>query len=143
MLRRQHVLLTSPAPESVGRDRLVEGEEHLDDLCVVSVRGGFESPIEQCCATLKVSRSAFFDWRHRQADPTAKMVDDADLAELIAKLDDQSRGTYGRPRVTGELRFGLGRRVNHKRVQRLMREHGLRGITGGRRSKGCTGSRAR
>ncbi len=44
------------------------------------------------------------------------MLDDADLGELIAKIHDQSHGVYGRSRVTAELRLGLGRRVNHKRV---------------------------
>ena len=64
-----------------------------------------EFPIGQCCATMKVSRSAFHAWRHRQANPTTKMADDTDLASLIAKIHDQSHGTYGRPRVTAELRL--------------------------------------
>jgi putative transposase len=98
-------------------------------------------PVGHCCRVMKVSRSAFFAWRHRQANPTAKMADDADLTELIAKIHDQSFGTYGRPQVTAELRLGLGRRVNHKRVARLMREHGLQGVTRRRRSRGCTRSR--
>ena len=98
-------------------------------------------PVEQCCRVMKVSRSAFFAWRQRQANPTAKMADDADLAELIARIHDQSHGTYGWPRVTAELRLGLGREVNHKRVQRLMAEQGLQGVTRRRRTKGCTRSR--
>ncbi|MDQ3352866.1 MAG: IS3 family transposase, partial [Actinomycetota bacterium] len=44
-------------------------------------------------------------------------------------------------RVTAELRLGLGRQVNHKRVERLMRERGLQGVTRRRRAKGCTRSR--
>ena len=104
--------------------------EHCSDL-----------PVEQCCTTLKVSRSAFYAWRHRQANPTPKMTDDADLASLITRIHDQSFGTYGAPRITAELRLGLGRQVNHKRVARLMREHGLHGITRRRRSGGCTRSR--
>ena len=94
-------------------------------------------PIEACCRTMKVSRSAFFAWRQRRTNPTPKMIDDIDLGELIAKIHDQSFGTYGTPRVTAELRLGLGRQVNHKRVERLMRERGLQGVTR-RRSKGCT-----
>ena len=94
-------------------------------------------PVEVCCRTMKVSRSAFLEWRHRQANPTANMAADADLGELIAKIHDQSDGTYGVPRVTAELRLGLGRMVNHKRVARLMRERGLQGVTR-RRRQGCT-----
>jgi hypothetical protein len=95
-------------------------------------------PIEACCRTMKVSRSAFFAWRQRRSNPTPKMVDDIDLAELIVKIHDQSHGTYGAPRVTAELRLGLVRQVNHKRVERLMREHGLQGVTRRRRGKRCT-----
>lgn len=99
-------------------------------------------PVGQCCRVMRVSRSAFFAWRDRQANPTAKMADDADLASLIAKIHDQSHGTYGRPRVTAELRLGLGRCANHKRVARLMRAQGLQGVTRRRRATGCTRSRA-
>jgi len=61
---------------------------------------------------MKVSRSAYFHWRNLQTNPTVKMLDDVELAELIGKIHDQSHGTYGSPRVTAELRLGLGRRVN-------------------------------
>ena len=43
-----------------------------------------------------------------------------------------SRGAYGVPRVHAELRR-LGHGVNHKRVERLMRERGIAGITRRRR----------
>ena len=99
-------------------------------------------PVEQCLSTMKVSRSAFYAWRHHQANPTARMLDDVDLGELIVKIHDQSFGTYGWRRVTAELRLGLGRQVNHKRVERLMRERGLSGVTRRRRATGCTRSRA-
>src|SRR5262245_59400105 len=95
-------------------------------------------PVERCCRVMKVSTSGFYEWAHRQANPTAKVVADAELADLIEKVHDQSRGTYGSPRVTAELRLGLGRRVNRKRVARLMRERGLQGISRRRRTVGCT-----
>jgi len=98
-------------------------------------------PVGQCCATMRVSRSAFYAWRHHQANPTARMLADVELSELVVKIHDASFGTYGAPRVTAELRLGLGRRVNHKRVERLMRERGLQGITRRRRATGCTRSR--
>jgi putative transposase len=99
-------------------------------------------PVDACCRTLKVSRSAFHAWKHQQANPTPRMLADRELGDLIGKIHDQSFGTYGVPRVTAELRLGLGRRVNHKRVERIMREHGLQGVTRRRRAKGCTRSRA-
>jgi putative transposase len=98
-------------------------------------------PVEVCCHTMKVSRSAFYIWRHRQAQPTARMLADVELGDVVAKIHEQSFGTYGVLRVTAELRLGLGRQVNHKRVARLMRERGLQGITRRRPRHGCTRSR--
>ena len=72
------------------------------------------------------------------ANPTARMLADIDLGDTIVKIHEQSRGTYGVPRVTAELRLGLGRQVNHKRVERLTREGGLQGISRRRRRGGCT-----
>ena len=98
-------------------------------------------PVEVTCRAMKVSKSAFYAWRHLQANPTARMLVDRDLGDLVVKIHDQSFGTYGWRRVTAELRLGLGREVNHKRVARLMRERGLSGVSRRRRPTGCTRSR--
>jgi putative transposase len=82
------------------------------------------------------SRSAFHAWRHAQANPTQRILDDAELGDLVVKIHEQSFGTYGTRRVTAELRLGLGREVDHKRVERLMRERGLQGVTQHRTSEG-------
>jgi putative transposase len=99
-------------------------------------------PVDAACRAMKVSKSAFYAWRHLQINPTARMLAERDLGDLVVKIHDQSFGTYGWRRVTAELRLGLGREVNHKRVARMMRERGLQGVTRRRRSKGCTRSRA-
>jgi putative transposase len=99
-------------------------------------------PVDSCCRALKMSRSAFYTWRHQQSNPTARMRADVELSDLVAKIHEQSFGVYGVLRVTAELRLGLGRQVNHKRVQRLMRERGLHGVTRRRRrTTGCTRTR--
>jgi hypothetical protein len=55
---------------------------------------------------LGVSTSGFYEWRHRQAVPTARSVDDAELTAMITEVWRQSRGTYWSPRVHAELRLG-------------------------------------
>ena len=47
---------------------------------------------------------------------------------MIGQVHADSRGSYGSPRVTAELRLGLGVEVNRKRVERLMRQAGIQGI---------------
>jgi hypothetical protein len=52
-------------------------------------------PVEAYCRTMKVSRPAFFAWRHAQANPTQRMLADRELGDLVAKIHEQSFGTYG------------------------------------------------
>jgi transposase InsO family protein len=51
---------------------------------------------------------------------------------VIVEIHDRSRGTYGAPRVHGQLRR-RGYCVNHKRVARLMRTYGIVGVSNRRR----------
>jgi transposase InsO family protein len=80
------------------------------------------------CRVAAVSRQAFWDWRARQeAGPTEAERAEADLVGEIRAIHDASDGTYGEPRVAEEL-ARRGRKVNHKRVERLMRTHGIVGV---------------
>ena len=92
-------------------------------------------PITVMCEVLGVSESGFHDWRTREPSPRA--IANAALLETIQEIHRMSRGTYGSPRVWAELRLGAGMRVNRKRVERLMRLHGLEGVYR-RRRRGCT-----
>jgi transposase InsO family protein len=81
-------------------------------------------PVDTMCKVLSVSRSGYYAWSKRPAS-TVKTADVRLVAE-IAGAHKRSRGTYGSPRVHQELR-ARGVRVGKKRVERLMRERGLRG----------------
>jgi putative transposase len=61
------------------------------------------------------------------------------LTDLIREIHQASFGTYGSPRVAVALRE-RGEVVNHKRVQRLMRDAGIQGVSRRRsgRSKAAT-----
>lgn len=78
------------------------------------------------CRVLKVSRSGYYEWRDRP--PSSRDVEDAYLANTILDIHDMSRCSYGAPRVHAELRLGMGVRVGRKRVARLLRIVGRRGI---------------
>ena len=69
--------------------------------------------------------------------PSARAGKDAQLTAELRELHRQSRGTYGRPRLTQALR----QRCAAKRVTRLMRSAGLRGVRRGRLRPQTTDSR--
>ena len=92
-------------------------------------------PVAICCRVMKVSTSGFYAW---QADPVSeKDLEDAHLTNTIVDIWHMSRRSYGSPRVHAELRLGEGLCCSRKRVERLMRQAGVRGIYR-RRRQGCT-----
>jgi putative transposase len=94
--------------------------------------------IGDLCAAFGVSRSGYHRWR--TAAPCARAGQDAQLATALREIHHHSRGTYGRPRLTSALRQG-GQHCSAKRVARLMRRLGLRGVQRGRFRPQTTDSR--
>jgi putative transposase len=85
-------------------------------------------PITMACKVAEVSRQAFHDWRaKRAAGPTDAELADAVLVAEMREIQADFDDTYGQPRMTPELRE-RGFEVNHKRVERLMRQHGIVGV---------------
>nr|WP_046472538.1 IS3 family transposase [Allosalinactinospora lopnorensis] len=83
-------------------------------------------PVAVACRVLNVSTSGYYAWRNRPESPRAQR--NKEITKMIRTIHEESRGTYGSPRVHAELVLGLGERVNRKRVERLMRDAGLQGL---------------
>ena len=80
--------------------------------------------VQRCCDLLEVSRAAFY--QRLSQTPSAKQRSDAELTEQIKSVHDESKGTYGSPRVHRALRK-QGVECGKRRVGRLMRIAGLEG----------------
>lgn len=92
----------------------------------VAARKAEGFPVTRACEIAGVSRSAFYDWSSRPVGPTAAELEEAYLTDEIVDIHRASGGTYGQPRMTPELRR-RGWVANHKRVERVMAEHGIVG----------------
>ena len=80
--------------------------------------------VKRACELLEVSRAAYYEWSRQR--PSQRQVADDELAGRIQAIYDESRGTYGWPRVHAALRRE-GVCASRKRVARLMRQRGLIG----------------
>ncbi len=76
------------------------------------------------CRVLDVSPSGYYAWRVRV--PSAHAQQDQVLTAHIQAFHQQSRQTYGAPRIHADLR-GMGVPCGRKRVARLMRRARLVG----------------
>lgn len=76
------------------------------------------------CELAELPRASFYRWANSML--SQRCLDDAYLANEIVDIYRASRGTYGSPRVWGQLRR-RGVRVGAKRVARIMADLGLVG----------------
>ncbi|GAC1463231.1 MAG: hypothetical protein PVSMB1_13670 [Gemmatimonadaceae bacterium] len=81
--------------------------------------------VRRLCSTLQVSRAGYYAWRKRGEG--ARAISDSALSTKIRAIHERSRGSYGSPRVHEDL-IAEGSRHGRKRVARLMRQHGLKGM---------------
>lgn len=78
---------------------------------------------------LGVSRQGYYQHVHRsQAGPGPRERSDQELSERIRHHHQQSRGTYGAPRIQADLAELDGFKVGRNRITRLMRAQGLVGV---------------
>lgn len=71
------------------------------------------------CALLGVTRQGYHAWEARK--PSQRALAEQRLREDVKRIFDESRGTYGSPRVHAEL-HREGKKVGKSRVERVMRE---------------------
>jgi hypothetical protein len=76
-------------------------------------------PLRLLCRVLRVSRSGYYAWRVRR--PSDRALEDERLRPKVVEAFKTGRGTYGNPRVLGEL-IDQGFDVGRRRIARLMRD---------------------
>jgi len=89
--------------------------------------------VKRLCALVEVERSSYYAWKAGALARESRAAADAQLAQRIRAVHAEDN-TVGAPRITAELNdgVGVGERVNHKRVARVMR---VAGIVGYRRRR--------
>jgi transposase InsO family protein len=90
------------------------------------------------CAAFDVTRSGYHSWEHREL--SARAQTDAKLQAAITAIHTAHRGRYGTPRIHAELR-AQSQRHGRKRIARLLRHAGLRGLCARRYVPRTTDSR--
>ena len=93
--------------------------------------------VEPVLRVLEVPVSTFYGWVARRRRPSPRDIEEVWLAEQIQRIQADSDGTYGSPKVHAQLRRE-GIRTSRKRVERLMRQAGLQGAFMRKRKRSST-----
>jgi putative transposase len=87
---------------------------------MASHQGDF--PVNKMCKVLEVTRSGYYAWRSHA--PGRREQSDQELLKMIKQVFQDSRRTYGSPRIHAYLRR-QGWLCGHNRVAKLMHTHGI------------------
>ncbi len=72
---------------------------------------------------LNVSRSGYYAWRKRH--PSLRDMENQQQFDEICRIHEEYRQVYGSRKITQELNNRMDKPVNHKRVERIMKENGI------------------
>ena len=101
---------------------MTEKFEFIDAERAAAAQAAQLPTIARMCALLEVSKSGFYEWRHRPVSAAQRRREL--LAEKIGALFETFDATYGYRRIHAEL-VRAGERVGPELVRKLMREMGL------------------
>lgn len=77
------------------------------------------------CKYLIVGKNAYYSWRHKELVKDDMKSKKEMLKKYINEIYDDSKGTYGSPRITAEL-IKRGIKISRSYVGRLMKIMGLK-----------------
>lgn len=84
-----------------------------------------QQDVAQTCRILECSRSGYYEWLVRPL--SIRLQENLILSEKIKALWEESRKTYGLPRILRKLRESSPR-LGKSRVVRLMKKNGVEGV---------------
>lgn len=78
----------------------------------------------ELCSVLNVSRSSYYAWDKRPESNRSK--ENKILLEKIKDIHNNSKKVYGSIKIGKQLNDGKNPPINHKRIERIMSENGIR-----------------
>jgi putative transposase len=82
--------------------------------------------VQVLCEIAKIPRSSYYKWLNRK--PSARELENQQLIDAMISLYEKVGGIYGYRRLTLHLCRQTEQRINHKRVQRLMKLKGIQSV---------------
>ena len=82
-----------------------------------------EHAIFRMAKVLGVSESGYYKWLKRQSKPSLRDIENIEIEKEIKDIFHKSNGIFGIRKITKILNNRVNKPINHKRVERIMREN--------------------
>jgi transposase InsO family protein len=122
---RERLRVENDALREAARPLVYQAPAHERFAFIHRLRGRFT--VKRLCRILVTDRRNYYLWTRAQDRRQARAKQERELLELIVEIHT-AHPPYGAERITRELKR-QGFEVGRRRVARLMREHGIAGIT--------------
>lgn len=84
--------------------------------------------VKRLCHVLNLNRSSFYKWRDGKPARRQRQHADEVLVAQMRDYHEEFDATIGVRRMTAEINDTAPTPVNHKRIERLMRQHQIAGV---------------
>jgi putative transposase len=95
---------------------------------VIREMSGVKYSVQLLCRVAGVSISGYYKWHKRQSSPTEKDRENEEIKKYIISCHTKFKGIYGYRRIKTWINRTYKLRLNHKRIQRLMNQLGIRSV---------------
>ena len=102
-------------------------------LAIQSIQQEGAFSLKLLCEIAGVPRSSYYKWRNHK--PSLRELENQQLTQTMLLLYEQVGGIYGYRRLTLHLRRQTQKRINHKRIKRLMQLAGIQSVIRRKRKK--------
>ncbi|MGO4699588.1 IS3 family transposase [Paenibacillus sp. 2TAB26] len=98
-----------------------------------AVRQDGQFSIKTLCEIAEIPRSSYYKWLNRK--PSVRELENQKLTKAMFSLHEKVGGIYGYRRLKLHLCKETKQKINHKRIQRLMRLQGIQSVIRRRKRK--------
>ncbi|WP_169082176.1 IS3 family transposase [Paenibacillus sp. PL91] len=89
--------------------------------------------IQLLCEIAGIARSSYYKWLNRK--PSACELENEQLTQVMLSIYEKVERTFGYRQLTLHMRKQTGKKINHKRVYRLMKLRGIQSVIRRKRAK--------
>ncbi|WP_231637298.1 IS3 family transposase, partial [Paenibacillus sp. FJAT-27812] len=89
--------------------------------------------IQLLCEVAGIARSSYYKWLNRT--PSSRELENEHLISLMINIYEKVERTFGYRQLTLHVRKQTGKKLNHKRIYRLMKLKGMQSVIRRKKTK--------
>lgn len=107
--------------------RAQQKNKKINKFQIIDIMKG-KYPLTSLCLFAELSRSGYYKWKNKLNIASSREFQNIEITALILKCHEEVKGIYGVERLKLYVNKHTSYPVNHKRIYRIMKEHGIAAV---------------